>query len=1040
MNKKTFFAFPLALALLASCGGGQSSASPSSSAPSSSPAPIISSDTSSTGGGGGGGGGQSSSSSSSSQAPTPVVGGFQGVVRIYFHNDTGTERTKRIYIWCDGVDGTEFDWTGYDNAIGAYYDCDIREEPYKGFIAGSLSFIIKNPGTWSGQSADTLIKFSDYESAVTQMDDGTPLMNVYCAPAEGNALDISPDKTDVLGDSFQSFAATTDWKSLEVVGSGAVSEYALYCFDDVYLKMNSLNRAEHLEEYRIGSGNPNKASFKIDIQGGVDPTKTYRISGKFASNPNKTKKKVATFDRLYDTAKFKSDYTYSGELGIKYSATQTEFRLWAPTSTLVRLNIYDVGAPSAYSGDPFADYPLKTAWLTKQNGGVFSGTLTGDLAGMFYTYTLFYGEASYETIDPYATACGVNGLRGAIVDFSKANPTGWDNMAFPKAIKNANELTVYEVHVRDFTAHESWVSNNNNEPGTYNAFAEAGTSYNGVSTGLDHLKELGVNAVQLLPVFDQDNDERTITSVVNGETVVTKPGYNWGYNPQNYNCVEGSYSSDPSKADVRIKEYKNLIFTLAQNNIRTIMDVVYNHVASVTKNAFSIVCPRYFFWYDDSANLIDYSGCGNAVRSDRPMASKFIVDSCCFWAKEYKVKGFRFDLMGVIDTATMRKVKDALYAIDPAIVVYGEGWTGEPSGGAPANPSTTGNVYTKLGDNGKGAIGCFNDAGRDGAKGNTAWGAPTPGDGWISEASTIDNVYNALTQIIGENRHEKKDGVTMDPNQTVNYLACHDNYTLYDQINYLWHKSNKAAWALGTDTFVMEGCADLTALSLFGQGIGFLHGGDEFFRQKVMKKADDPKLFEAMVETYKHGRYNKATGETEYSDTEYSPKDYDHYNYWTEGDGIQIDANTWLVRNSYKYGDAVNAFDWSRKATYKANYEHVKEMVQLRAAQMGNALGQTKAQIAAGGTTCWSYDDLFDGDGKSKTDLLAGFYKGQKDGGTYYIFVNKGNVDPATIGIGNGSYEVIYSSNGKHTKGEVFEVTNNLMGAYKLECLIVKAR
>lgn len=1044
MSKKSLFLIPMSLMVLASCGGPAVSSSSAGPVESSSAPVIESSDSTDTGTQSDTGSGSASvSSTESTDTPAEV---FEGVVRIYFHNDTGTERNKRIYVWCDSVDGTEFNWTGYVDGLGAYYDVDIRQAPYAGFIAGSLSFIIKNPGSWAGQSADTQIKFADFASYATTMDDGTPLINVYSCFGEGNVIEIYPDKSDVLGDYIASFGAAKDWANLEVTGSGKIKEYTLFCIDDAYMLMNEYEKIENYSKTIVGTGTPGSASFKIAVPGGVDPQKTYRIECKFESNPNKTKKKVATFDKLFETSKFASDYTYSGkDLGVTYSKEKSEFRVWAPTSTLVRLNVYFRGTPAAYTDDPvkyaFYDSPYKYAYLTKQPGGIFSGAIEGDLAGKYYTYTLYYNDGEYETIDPYAKACGINGLRGAIVDWSKTNPEGWDSFGFSKPIKNPNELTVYEVHVRDFTAHETWVSNKGNERGTYNAFAEEGTTYNGVSTGLDHLKELGVNAVQLLPAFDQDNDERTIETELNGQKVVSKPGYNWGYNPQNYNCVEGSYCSDPYDAYNRIQEYKNLIFTLSKNNIRTIMDVVYNHVASVTKNAFNITCPRYFFWYDAQMNLIDYSGCGNAVRSARPMASKFIVDSCCFWAKEYNVKGFRFDLMGVIDTKTMRAIKDALYAIDPAIVVYGEGWTGAADGSAPADPSKTAETYAKLGDNGKGSVGCFNDAGRDGAKGNTAYGAPYPGDGWISSGSTVDNVYDALTQIIGENRNVKKswaEGTTMDPNQTVNYLACHDNYTLYDQINYLWHKDSKSSWKAGNDTGVMQAATDLTALVCFSQGIAFLHGGDEFFRQKVMNKADDPKLFAALVESFKYGRYNKSTGETDYSTTDWSGKDYTKYNYWTEGDGIQIDANTWLVRNSYKYGDAVNAFDWSRKATYKAQYAYMKSLVALRNSEMGNTLGQTKTQIAAGGTTCWSYEDLFDEQGQSKTDLLAGHFHGQKDSGTYYIFLNKGNQDIATIGIGNGSYKVLYSSNGKHTVGETFTVSNNLMGAYKLECLIVK--
>ena len=588
-----------------------------------------------------------------------------------------------------------------------------------------------------------------------------------------------------------------------------------------------------------------------------------------------------------------------------------------------------------------------------------------------------------------------------------------------------------DLHIRDLTADSTWVSNKGNVRGTYNAFIEEGTTYtsNGgkkVTTGFDHIKELGVNAIQLLPVFDQDNDERksTVYSSTDDGGVLNEASYNWGYNPQNYNVVEGAYSSNPEDALLRVKEYKNLIKTAADNDIRIIMDVVYNHMSSVANNSFTKIVPQYFFRTDSSGSYTDGSGCGNEFASERPMASKFIVDSVAWWAKEYRVKGFRFDLMGCLDVDTMKAVRAAVNKIDPTIVLYGEGWTGGGSSLSGNLQSNTDNIYSKLNVDSNFPIGGFNDCGRDGSKGNTTWADVTPSSGWINEASTVDNVYNALTQIIGENRW-KKEGLglsSMNPNQTVNYLACHDNYTLYDQINYLFY-NHDATFADGSHEYVMQAATALTALSLMSQGVGFINGGDEIFRQKIMT-SDNP-LYDVLRETYKH-----ATNGTDN---------------WIEGDGIQIGtSSTWLVRNSYKYGDAVNAFKWDRKANPTVNkyYEKIKDMVLLRQAEMGNTLGQSETQIKNDGCTCWSYDDLFYKDEndnvKAKTDLLAGAYKGQKDGKYAYIFVNKGNGD-ASISIGNGTMTVLYSSTGDHDTGSKITISNNTITAKKFETLIVRA-
>ena len=1053
MNTKKAFLFPLSLLVLAACGQQPAQSSPSGGV-SSSEAPVVSTE---SGGGGGtsstSGGGGGSSASDSGGGSSEDTKSFAGIVRIYFHNDTGTEKNKRIYVWCDGVDGQEYNWTGdwVDGTKnnGVYYDMDLSDSKYAGFVTDHISFIIKNPSTWVGQSSDIVVKFTDYASSIAD-EDGKKIMSVYTCPGEGNAIETYTDKTDALGDSFKSFAAK-DWSTFTLEGSGTISEYKLYCFDEQYYKdiasgrMDAYERAELEEAHVIKTATGvNKATVDIALPSGqqIDPQKTYRVSGKFTSNPNKTKKKAATFDKLYDTTKFNSDYTYTGsDLGVKYSKDKTEFRVWAPTSTRVRLKVFMYGTPSAYTANPegnalIYDSPIELAWLTKQAGGVYSGTLTGDYKNMYYTYELYYNEGSYETVDPYATACGVNGLRSAIVDFSETNPEGWDTLNLP--VLQPNALTAYEVHVRDFTADDTWVSTKQGDEatprGTYNAFVEEGTKYNNVPTGFDHLKDLGVNAVQVLPVFDQDNDERTLekeATLPDGskKTISIKPGYNWGYNPQNYNCVEGAYSTNPEDAAVRIKEYKNMILKLGKAGIRTIMDVVYNHMSSVSKAPFTTTCPRYFFRYDANQNLIDDTGCSNAVHTERKMVRKYIVDSLKWWVSEYKVAGFRFDLMGCIDVETMRQAKDA----NPNTIMYGEGWAGSMSGAhmlLGGTAATSGNVYTYLGDkgNGKGSVGCFNDAGRDGAKGNDGSDkAPeVPGNNgekcWIDSASNVNNVYNTLTMAVGENRWAKP-AAGCDPRQTVNYLACHDNYTLYDQINYQFEYFGDKNYQKADNEWAMKACVDLTAFSLFGQGIGFIHGGDEFFRQKLMH-ADDENL-KAMQESYHIGSYyHEDTGVT---DT------------WQEGDGVPLNAakTEWLVRNSYKYGDAVNAFQWDKlaDATVAKYYAKIKEAVALRNAEIGNCLGQSKADIDAGKTWCWDYNDLFDGDGNSKTTIIAAGYIGSKDSKGVYCFVNKGN-ENAQIGIGNGSFTVLYSSTGRSGN---FTVSDNLTPKMdQFECLIVR--
>jgi len=1006
-----------------------------------------------TSGGGASGDSSKTSSSSAEKEKEDVI--YQGKLRIWYHRDSMNYDKLAIYLWNNSVDGKEYEFTGDDPEYGRYIDLDLAEnEQFADYPSTDIRLIVKTFGTWSGQSLDTFCYFKDYEV------DESGVMNIYLAAGEGSVIETFSRRIDALGDHFDVVYADTDWRKIVVTGTGTqgsreasevgkISSLRLYGFTTEYYKLNSAVRASHDAEYLLKSFEYSDAdaaaSVTLTLDQDFDPSIQYEVRGTFLSDKTREKSKAVSVRRLYDTENFKNNYVYTGnDLGCTFNADGTKtMKLWAPTTSYAQVRFYLVGTPWNLAGRKVADLAANFP-MEKEMGadgkwhGVWKYTTQANTEFYeWYTYVVTNSNGTVEAVDPYAKATGLNGERAYMANWNDAelvDPEGWnDGRAVKESISPisaANNLTVYEAHIRDLTADKTWTSNQNNLRGTYNAFAEEGTTYtkgnSTVTTGFDHIKELGVNAIQLLPVFDQDNDERQKTvydSTEEGGTL-HEASYNWGYNPQNYNVVEGAYSSDPEKPMVRVKEFKNLIKTAAKNDIRIIMDVVYNHMSSVANNAFTKIVPQYFFRTDAAGNYTDGSGCGNEFASERAMASKFIVDSVAWWAKEYEVKGFRFDLMGCIDIDTMKAVRAAVNEIDPTIVLYGEGWTGGGTALDGSKQSGTDNVYRHLNTNGAFPIGCFNDAGRDGSKGNTSYGDVTPNGGWINEASNVDNVYNALTQIIGENRWAKQNiGATaINPNQTVNYLACHDNYTLYDQINYLFYNHDKT-FDDGTHEYVMQAATALTGLSLMGQGIGFINGGDELFRQKLMT-SDNP-LFEELKESYKHGSYDHGDG---------------HVDHWIEGDGIEINADTWLVRNSYKYGDAVNSFKWDRKAdpTVAKYYGKIKDMVALRKAEMGNTLGQSMEQVVNEGTTCWSYNDLFNEDGSSKTDLLAGHYKSQKDGSATYIFVNKGNVDEAFIGIGNGTMKVLYSSTGDHEVGSNIQITDNKIGAKKFECLIVR--
>lgn len=986
MKKKSallMFSLPMFLMSVISCANHDESENASSTTVSTS-APVSESKMSSSG------------SVSSSSSKGEEVTAFTGVVRIYFHNDSGTEKSKAIYCWITGVNGEEYNWDGVEEGYGVYKDIDLSDPKFAGKVTDDFFFIIKTPNTWAGQSEDIKITLSDFlaNGEVTDIGAGRKRINVYACEEASNAISTHYHQKEALGYRFSSLVLEKDWKTITVTSTGKCLSYSLYALDSSFVKNEIEDTEKSLKAYLIGQGEPNEKNFTIDLSEchysngravPVKPTITYQLFGHFEDNPDGTKNKCVSFDKIYDTEEFITNYTYAGDdLGVKYASDHTEWRVWSPVSIYAEVLVYREGTPRSLvtSGTgSFNDFTYRIISMKYAGGGVYSCSYQGDLKDCYYLYRLYYNGGYVDTADPYATACGVNGIRSAIVDFPSLNPDGWDNVAFDK-LNSPNELTAYEVHIRDLTSHATWSSRNGNERGGYNAFHEKGTGYNGVKTGFDHIKELGVNAVQILPFFDQDNDERTITSP---DGSVSKPAYNWGYNPLNYNCLEGAYSSDPFDAKVRVKEFKSLVKDYAEAGIRVIMDVVYNHVSSASSHAFSATCPRYYFRYDDKGYLIDDTGCANTINSSRIMASRFIVNSVKWWAKEYKIKGFRFDLMGCLETSTMRAVKDTLYDIDPEIVVYGEGWTG---GGSHANSaSDSHNIYAKLGDNGKGAVGSFNDCYRDGMKGNTTYSDVTPSGGFMNAITPSDDeIWNSATGMIGENRWRKQSGVATPAAMTVNYLTCHDNYTLYDQLNYLLNgvsecdKENKNA---------KDAALASQANALMGQGIGFIQGGEEFFRTKVIRKSDEN--FDALVSSYKHATNGKDS--------------------WIEGDGIKINDDAWLVRNSYKYGDDVNGFDWSRKVNNEDYFEKFKAVIALRNSSMGTFLGRSQKDIDDGTTICLGGSAIgggfFSMTGKKRIVLTSG--------------KNKGSVNHVPSAL-QGEYKVVYCSSSRLEEGSNYTV------------------
>lgn len=498
---------------------------------------------------------------------------------------------------------------------------------------------------------------------------------------------------------------------------------------------------------------------------------------------------------------------YDGaDLGLTFNERGPQLRVWAPTAYSIQLRLYADGDPTL-AAEPVQELPLDRVEM-----GTWLVQLPDSCRGMLYTLLVSQpGNEPVETVDPYAKAVGVNGQRGCIIDPAEIAPPGWEEQPEVPPIA-PTDAVIWEVHIRDFSSHPS---SGNHAPGLYGAFVQEGTGVAGTttSTGLDHIRELGVTHVHLLPAFDYASvDERPAAG----------PQYNWGYDPLNYNVPEGSYAAGPTKPESRIWEFKNMVMGLHNHRVRVVMDVVYNHTGPTENSAFNVLAPNYYYRQTPEGDFANASGCGNEIASERPMARKFIVESVAWWATHYKVDGFRFDLMGILDVETMNAIRDTLDAIRPGILMYGEGWAASEPQLLPVQQAMKRNTQFLPG------IAAFCDELRDGAKGH--W-AEHEARGFVSGAGGFEE--SIKFGVVGAVQHPQinyqavnysEKAWAAQPGQCVNYVACHDDLTLWDKLAI----SNKGFSAF--DRLNMHKLAG--AIVLTSQGIPFLHSGQEFARSK----------------------------------------------------------------------------------------------------------------------------------------------------------------------------------------------------------------
>lgn len=568
------------------------------------------------------------------------------------------------------------------------------------------------------------------------------------------------------------------------------------------------------------------------------------------------------------SAEAAAEISMEARLGLLYSPVGSLFRLWAPTALSVSLLLYDTDGTETNeqeNTDAGRVFPMQ-----RRQGGVWQLRFAGDLHGKYYMYRAAFADGSErEAADPYARAVSANGVRTAVVDLRTTDPEGWEQDNGP-ALAHPADAVIYELHVRDFSAHPS---SGLQYKGKYKAFTETGvTGPDGCAHGIDHLAELGVTHVHLMPVADfQTVDELGVDGTAS---------YNWGYDPQHYNVPEGSYSMNPADPALRIREFKEMVQALHRKGLSVVMDVVYNHTYSVEKGPFEPLVPGYFYRSYPGGALSNGSGVGNELATERPMVRKYIKDSLRYWAKEYHIDGFRFDLMGLIDTVTMRELVEELrLEVNPNLLFYGEPWTG---GDSPLAQKTL-----KGTQRGKGYA-VFNDNFRSAVKGDS--------DGWGRGFATGEpGREGAVAAGIMGSVHDFAES----PAETVNYVTAHDNLNLWDKVLVTQGLREEAGFAefrdgvptdgrtageavLNSRPYLTVDTADPLAgetvrrtllangLVLTSQGIPFLHAGDELLRSKY-------------------------------------------------GD-----------HNSYRSGDAVNSIRWENKTLYRPVYDYYRGLIHLR--------------------------------------------------------------------------------------------------------------
>ncbi|MGE7863595.1 type I pullulanase [Bacillus mobilis] len=674
-------------------------------------------------------------------------------VIIHYKEQSGNTKNWNLWTWGENANGKSYEFTDEDE-FGKYAKINIDGEYNR------VGFIIRT-NEWEKDGGDRWIEnIKDGRAEVWILSGDDKVYN------SKPSSDLSIQKATI--DSFNEITVTTN---------------VPFHIKERKIEIEGI-KIKNISPYDSSSGNiTNKV--KIITEQKIDLKQTYKVKIENVADTN------TEIGKVIRSEEFDHSFYYGGnDLGNIYTPQFTKFRVWAPTASEAKLVTYE-----KWNDKIGTEINMKQA-----EKGTWKAELKGNQKGLYYTYKVKIGDKWTEAVDPYARAASVNGDKGAVVDLKETNPHKWKVDKKPK-FKNPEDAIIYELHVRDLSIQpESGIK----QKGKYLGVTEKGTKGpEGVKTGLDHIKDLGVTHVQLLPIFDYAS--------VNEENL-NEPQYNWGYDPKNFNVPEGSYSTNPYEPTVRITELKQMIQTLHDNNLRVVMDVVYNHMYNAAESNFHKLVPGYYYRYNEDGTFANGTGVGNDTASERKMMRKFMVDSVTYWAKEYNLDGFRFDLMGIHDYETMNAIRKAVNQIDPSIILHGEGWDLNTPLAAELKANQKNAEKMK-------GIAHFNDNIRDGLKGSVF---EEKENGFVNGKENMeDRIKKGITAGID---YDINSSTYQDPEQVLTYVEAHDNHTLWDKLEL----TNP-----GDSEEVRKQMHKLSSsILLTSQGIPFLHAGQEFMRTK----------------------------------------------------------------------------------------------------------------------------------------------------------------------------------------------------------------